>query len=68
MLKYLRKKGANIIMENRIIDDITQFIFISDLPRKSDIILIPGSSRWQITENAARLYNAGYAPYILPSA
>ena len=68
MLKYLRKKGANIIMENRIIDDITQFIFISDLPRKSDIILIPGSSSWQITENAARLYNAGYAPYVLLSA
>lgn len=54
-------------MINRNIDDITNFIFINDLPQKSDVILIPGSSRHEITEKAAELYHAGYAPYILPS-
>ncbi len=51
----------------RIIDDITKFIFVKDIPQPSDVILIPGSSRHEITERAAELYHAGYAPYILPS-
>ncbi len=54
-------------MQNRNINDITNFIFINDLPQKSDVILVPGSSRHEITEKAAELYHNGYAPYILPS-
>lgn len=54
-------------MNKRIIEDITNFIFVNDMPQKSDIIFIPGSSRWQITEKAAELFHSGYAPCILPS-
>jgi uncharacterized SAM-binding protein YcdF (DUF218 family) len=54
-------------MNHRLINDITNYIFMDDTPQKSDIILIPGSSKWQITEKAAELYRAGFAPLILPS-
>ncbi len=54
-------------MNSRAIQDITDFIFMSDLPQKSDVILIPGTSHAEITEKAAELYHQGYAPYILPS-
>lgn len=54
-------------MNNRAIKDITDFIFMEDAPEKSDIILIPGTSKSAITEKAAELYHAGYAPYIMPS-
>lgn len=40
---------------------------MSDNPDKCDIILIPGTSKSAITEKAATLYCAGYAPYIIPS-
>ena len=49
------------------IKDITEFIFVNDQPKKSDVILVPGSSKSQITECAAELYNSGYAPFVLPS-
>ncbi len=52
---------------NRVVQDITNFIFMSDAPQKSDVILVPGTSHAEITENAAQLYHQGYAPYILPS-
>lgn len=55
------------MMSNRVVEDITNFIFVNDMPQKSDVIFIPGSSRWQITEKAAELYHEGYAPYILPA-
>lgn len=54
-------------MSNRAIQDITDFIFMDDVPEKSDIILIPGTSKSAITEKAAELYCAGYAPYVMPS-
>lgn len=38
-----------------------------DMPQKSAVILIPGSSHPEITEKAAQLYHEGFAPYILPS-
>lgn len=50
---------------NRIIDDITEFIFVSDEPRKADLIIAVGCSFPQIPERAAELYRAGYAPLIL---
>lgn len=54
-------------MNQRIIKDITDFIFVSDTPVKSDVIFIPGSSKWEITELAAQLFNDGYADFVLPS-
>lgn len=54
-------------MNSRAIADITNFIFMDDPLEKSDIILIPGSSRAEIAEKTARLYHVGVAPYILPS-
>lgn len=54
-------------MSHRAIQAITDFIFMEDEPKICDIILIPGASRAEITERAAELYKAGYAPYIMPS-
>ena len=54
-------------MNQRAIRDITDFIFMSDPPRRSDIIFIPGTSKSAITERAAELYRAGYAEYVMPA-
>lgn len=54
-------------MNSRSIQDITDFIFMEDAPQKCDIILIPGTSKSAISEKAAQLYHAGYAPFIMPS-
>ncbi|MCH5199039.1 MAG: YdcF family protein [Oscillospiraceae bacterium] len=54
-------------MDHIIIGDISNFIFMNDVPKKSDIIFIPGTSKSAITEKAARLYRLGYAKYVLPS-
>lgn len=56
-----------MIKNNRIIRDITNFIFVSDVPVKSDIIFLPGTSSTQIPEMAAKLYAEKYAPLILPT-
>ena len=54
-------------MNRKIIDHITNFIFVSDEPQKADIILLPGSSSPDIPELAARLYKDGYCDRFLPS-
>lgn len=54
-------------MNKRVIWDITDFIFMNDPLKKSDIIFIPGSSKSVICEKAAQLYKDGYAEYCLPS-
>jgi len=54
-------------MDNRIITDITNYIFISDKPQKVNIIFLPGGSFPEIPERAAKLYHDGYAPLLLPS-
>ena len=54
-------------MNERNIKDITNFMFISDEPQKSDIIFLPGTSKSAIAVKAAELYRAGFASYILPS-
>lgn len=51
----------------RFYDCITEFIFVEDEPRRSDIIFVPGGSYPDAAEHAAGLYRAGYAPYIMPS-
>lgn len=56
-------KGANM----KTIDDITDFIFLENNPKKADIIFIPGGSYAEIAERAAELWIKDYAPLILPS-
>ena len=52
---------------NRIIADITKFIFVSHEPQKADIIFLPGGSFPEVPEKVAELYRNGFAPLILPS-
>lgn len=55
------------MVSNRIIRDITDFIFVDDELIKADIIFIPGSTADELPREAARLYSEGYAPIIMPS-
>ena len=50
---------------NHIIQDISDFIFVSDPPVDADIIMVPGGSYPEPAEVAAKLYHEGYAPMIL---
>ncbi len=43
-------------MNNRIITDISNYIFVSDAPEKSDVIFLPGGSHPEQPEYAAELY------------
>ena len=54
-------------MNNRIITDITNFIFIEDKPQKVDAIFLPGGSHPEQPEYAAKLYLKGYAKWLVPS-
>lgn len=52
---------------NRIITDISKFIFVSDEPEAVDAIFLPGGSHPEQPEYAAKLYNEGYAKWLIPS-
>lgn len=54
-------------MNERIIKDISDFIFVSDEPKKVDSIFLPGGSHPAQPEYAAELYRNGYAKYVIPS-
>lgn len=54
-------------MLNRIIDDITNFIFLNDEIQLSDIIFIPGGSNPELGEYAAELLKQGLAPIVMPT-
>ena len=54
-------------MNQRVIRDITDFIFMKDMPQKSVVIFIPGTSQSAVSETAAELYCAGWAKYVLSS-
>ena len=54
-------------MDNRIITDISDYIFVSDGPEKADAIFLPGSSYSEQPEYAAELYHKGYAKWLIPS-
>lgn len=54
-------------MNNRIIVDISNFIFVSDEPQKADAIFLPGGSHPEQPEYAAKLYNKGLAEYVIPA-
>lgn len=49
------------------IADVTDFVFVQDVPEKADAIFIPGSPLDNSTYLAAELYHAGYAPAVIPS-
>ncbi len=53
-------------MNNRIITDITNFIFVSDEVEKVDAIFLPGGSHPEQPEYAAKLYHQGYAKCVIP--
>ncbi|MBQ8280968.1 MAG: YdcF family protein [Lachnospiraceae bacterium] len=52
---------------NRIITDISDYIFVSDKPEKVDTIFLPGGSNPEQPEYAAKLYNEGLAKWLIPS-
>ena len=54
-------------MNNRIITDISNYIFVSDEPEKVDAIFLPGGSHPEQPEYAAELYHKGYAKWLVPS-
>lgn len=54
-------------MNDRIIADITNYIFVSDEPEKVDAIFLPGGSHPEQPEYAAELYHKGYAKWLIPS-
>ena len=54
-------------MNNRIIADISNFIFVSDEVEKADAIFLPGGSHPEQPEYAAKLYHQGYAKWLIPS-
>lgn len=48
-------------MTNRIITDISDYIFVSDEPQIVDAIFLPGGSHSEQPEYAAELYRQGLA-------
>ena len=60
-----RLKDKQFQADHRAIRDITDFIFINDTPKKSDLIIVLGGSSHKPSETAALLYHAGLAPQIL---
>jgi len=54
-------------VNDRIIDDISNYIFVCDVPRAADVIFLPGGMHPQQPEYAAELYRQGYANRIIPS-
>ena len=55
------------MVNQRSMDDIAGFIFVSDEPRPSDLIVVPGTlhSAWALCRRAGELYFSHYAPRIL---
>ena len=52
---------------NKVIQMMTDFIFLEDVPQKADIIMIPGSGYGALADTAAALWHQSFAPLILPS-
>lgn len=54
-------------MTTKIIFDISDFIFVSDEPKKVDAIFLPGGSHPNQPEYAASLYCKGCAQWLIVS-
>ena len=52
---------------NKMIQDISDYIFVADAPCKVDAIFLPGGSFPEAPEYAAELFHQGYARYLIPS-
>ncbi len=52
---------------NRIVKDISNYIFVADTPSKVDVIFLPGGSHPAQSEYAAELYAKGHAKWLIPS-
>lgn len=55
------------LLNNRIISDLSNFIFVSDKPEKVDAIFLPGGSHPEQPEYTAELYHQCYAKWLIPS-
>ncbi len=53
--------------DNRLIRDITDYIFVTDKPQSADVIFLPGDPYSEAPEHAAELYLEEFAPFIIPS-
>lgn len=62
-----REENGMYHLDEGQIKDITDYIFLEDALSPSDVIFIPGCARPEHTEEAARLYQEGYAPILIPS-
>ena len=51
----------------KFLEEMTNFIFLEDVPEQADVIFLPGSEEGMLAKTAARLYLEGYAPIIVPS-
>ena len=51
----------------KFLEEMTNFIFLEDEPKISDVIFVPGSEEGGLAKTAARLYLEGYAPLLVPS-
>lgn len=51
----------------KFLQDMTDFIFLEDEPKKADVIFLPGSEEGVLAKTAAGLYHQGFAPLIVPS-
>lgn len=51
----------------KFLQDMTDFIFLSDEPQASEVIFLPGSEEGSLAQTAADLYHRGLAPLIVPS-
>ena len=54
-------------MRLSFIEETADFIFMEGSPCMADIIFVPGNGYPQMAERAAKLWKAGFAPYVLPS-
>jgi len=54
-------------MQKRIIKEISDFIFVEDELKMSDIIFLPGGAHSEVPEKGAEVFLSGYAPLVLPS-
>ena len=66
-LTHIMLSEVIVMKPNSIYTDISDFIFLEEVPEKSDVIFIPGGSYCELPELAAELFKQNLAPLIIPS-
>lgn len=51
----------------KFLQELTDLVFLEDIPKTADVIFVPGSAEGALAKKAADLYQKGYAPLIVPS-